>query len=125
MSADHINYSRLVAVVASVLGACAVGLAAYGAHGSISNPLAWQQAWLMQLFHVLALLVLVGNSRWLIVAKCCWLLGIVLFSGSIYGIGLLWWSSSAFTPFGGMALITGWLIAAIHYGLGYSQDKQC
>src|SRR5262249_51799042 len=75
------------------------------------------------LFHGLALLAvgLIGvsgrPSPALSVAGWSFLVGIVLFSGSLYAYGLtgLKWLG-AITPFGGIALLAGWLALALGSG---------
>ena len=73
-----------------------------------------------QMFHALALLA-VGllaqhrPSRWLTLAGCLFLLGIVGFSGGLYATALTGqtWISRQITPLGGMSFIAAWLVFAV------------
>jgi uncharacterized membrane protein YgdD (TMEM256/DUF423 family) len=120
---------RSVLLAAGLLGATGVALGALGAHAL--DPFltergmthAWDTASRYQLFHAVALLAV---ATWLRQAKAAaatraawaargWIVGAILFSGSLYGIavgGPRW--LGPVTPLGGLALIFGWvaLIAA-------------
>ena len=105
--------------VAAVLGTIGVMLGAFGAHGlrdrvDAAKLAAWHTAVNYQLFHSVALLALalfaaatdrpLGTSPWLFAS------GVVLFSGSIYGLVLTSWSwLGPVTPIGGLLLIAGWV----------------
>lgn len=107
-------------------GFVAVALGAFGAHGlkgKISDSLlaAFQTGIQYHMFHTLAILALlallhqitqVPKALWL--ANYCWLLGMFLFSGSLYGLALggpSW--LGPVTPFGGLLLMAGWLCLAV------------
>ncbi len=113
--------------ITCLLGAIAVTLGAMGAH-ALKNSLSaaamnsFETAVRYQLFHVFLLLFINTHSAtsnsfrnkmtWLIV------LGIFLFSGSIYGIYLLkipvnfvWF----ITPIGGLLLTLSWLLTAFYF----------
>jgi uncharacterized membrane protein YgdD (TMEM256/DUF423 family) len=92
-------------------------LGALAAHGPVHDFLdkqnhldLWRTALLYQWFHALALLA-TGQGR---TARrgtvICWLIGVVLFSGSIYILALdstqTW--AGPLTPLGGLFLIAGW-----------------
>jgi uncharacterized membrane protein YgdD (TMEM256/DUF423 family) len=101
--------------IAATLCFLAVALGAFGAHwlkpaleshGMID---VWNKAVLYHFIHAIALLVLAlvapaNRGAW-------WLLfcGIILFSGSLYAMGLtnLRWLG-AVTPFGGLCFLAGW-----------------
>ncbi len=109
----------------SLLMFLAVALGAFGAHGlkdalTAEGKQTYQTAVLYHLIHGLALLAvgwlsvlkpaepLVKNAGW------CFVLGIALFSGSLYllsvtGIKKL----GIITPFGGLAFLIGWLCLAL------------
>ena len=105
---------------AGLLGFTGVGLGAFGAHalkdtltanGTLST---WQTAVLYQLVHATALLGLAGwaegwpKIRW---AARCWVAGVVLFSGSLYGLALGGPKIlGPITPLGGLTLLAGWLL---------------
>jgi uncharacterized membrane protein YgdD (TMEM256/DUF423 family) len=99
--------------------AAAVATGAFGAHGLRDRFDAyamgiWEKAVFYHFVHALGLLIVplfpaVATSR------ICWLLliGILLFSGSLYALAL---SGSrvlgAITPFGGTAFIVAWVLLA-------------
>ena len=112
-------------LAASLLGATGVMAGAFGAHGLASRVSperleAWQTAATYQLFHSIALLALAlsilyasnltKTSTALWVCRS-WLLGVIIFSGSLYGLvlsGINW--LGAITPIGGTLLIVGWVL---------------
>lgn len=101
--------------VAAIAGFLGVLLGAFGAH-SLREQLEtagrkgiWETAVLYQLLHAVVLLVI---ARWSGVEVARWaiLIGILLFSGSLYilcltGIKPL----GAITPLGGISFLIGWL----------------
>jgi uncharacterized membrane protein YgdD (TMEM256/DUF423 family) len=115
--ADMRSSSTFLSLTAGLLGLTGVALGAFGAHGlkvtldatgGLEN---WKTAVLYQLVHAVALLALAPRTEstmrtigWL------WLVGVVLFSGSLYTLALgfpgkfLW----PLTPLGGLALLLGW-----------------
>jgi uncharacterized membrane protein YgdD (TMEM256/DUF423 family) len=118
-------------LLSGFLGLLAVALGAFGAHALRPVLLerglldAWQTAVLYHLVHAVALLAIalklspadagappraVGRLR----AAClCWLIGIVLFSGSLYLLAGLDLKVPWFiTPLGGVALLCGWACVA-------------
>ena len=115
--------ARATLVTGALAGLCTVLLGAVGAHALARHPAAelvlWQKAVHYQGLHALALLVTGlllrtcedGPLRW---AAGFFLLGILLFSGSLYllaltGASYLGW----ITPFGGSAFLLGWLLLAL------------
>ena len=107
-------------IAGALYGASGVVLGAWGAHGLASmfpaaNLDAWDTAVKYQLVHALALL-LVGvlnhlqTRRAFAVTTGLFTLGVILFSGSIYGLVLGGWKVlGPITPMGGVAFIVGWL----------------
>ena len=101
--------------IAAVLCFLAVALGAFGAHGLRSSLEArgmldaWNKAVFYHFIHAVALLVLALYGS--INRGACWLLiiGILLFSGSLYLLALtnLRWLG-AVTPFGGLCFLAGW-----------------
>jgi len=101
--------------------AIAVMLGAFGAHGLKNKVTPEQLAWWhtgvdYHVYHALALLIigaLIAAQPQLAIPKgSAWALqvGIVIFSGSLYGMTLgapRWFG--AITPIGGTAFIVGWL----------------
>ncbi|HMA93260.1 MAG TPA: DUF423 domain-containing protein [Polyangiaceae bacterium] len=104
--------------VSALLGASAVGLGAWGSHGlrhSVSPELlsVWRTGVEYQMFHTLAALAIAVGARrlerWRWTLRL-WVLGIGLFSGSLYVLVLSEWRLlGVITPFGGLSLISGWL----------------
>ena len=115
---------------AAVLGALSVALGAFGAHGlkqlvSATAVNTFETGVRYQFYHVFALLavaILIEKfpAKWLRYAGNCFLVGILLFSGSLYLLTLLEASSSVglkgigiITPFGGLFFIAGWLFLLV------------
>lgn len=112
-------------VLGSLSGALAVGMGAFGAHG-LENILeanqqtdVYQTAAEYHFVHSLALLA-VGllalrvPSKSANVAGWSFLLGILLFSGSLYALGITNFTKlGAIAPFGGTAFIVGWIALAL------------
>jgi uncharacterized membrane protein YgdD (TMEM256/DUF423 family) len=83
----------------------------------------WETAVLYQLVHGLALLVVgvwfsasetIKRPPALFLAAMFWLVGVVLFSGSLYVLsfgGPKW--AGPVTPLGGLCFLTGWSILAV------------
>ncbi len=117
-------------IIAALLGALAVILGAFGAHGLkeilpqeyIST---FETGVRYHIYHVFALLATGILSekfpgKWINAAGYCFIIGIILFSGSLYlltalkatqtvgltGIGII-------TPFGGLFFIMGWIALSI------------
>ncbi len=124
---SFITGASFQALAASALGLTGVMLGAFGAHGLAARGLtpaqlsSWDTAVQYQLIHALALL---ATSIWLrqsgpselSISGIAWVVGVVLFSGSIYMLvlgGSRW--MGPITPLGGVSLIIGWgalLVAA-------------
>jgi uncharacterized membrane protein YgdD (TMEM256/DUF423 family) len=100
-----------------------VGLGAFGAHGlrsvATEQGLAWWETGARyQLFHAVALILLgllqqhrPGGDA----AGWCFLGGSLVFSGTLYAMALgapRW--LGAVTPAGGLAMMLGWLLLALH-----------
>lgn len=116
--------SGALLAVASIVGASGVALGAFGAHALKARLLAsdtlstWETAVQYHLLHAVAILALVACGRTfspalqssLHLSGWFFLLGVVLFSGSLYGLALggpRW--LGPITPLGGLAFIVGWL----------------
>jgi len=125
--------ARLFLMAAACSGFLAVALGAFGAHGLrglLSEYLmgVYQTGVQYQFYHTLALLavaLLAGRtcSRCLIVAGWSFLVGILLFSGSLYVLaftGIHW--LGAVTPLGGLAFLIGWAsLACVAFKLSRNQ----
>jgi uncharacterized membrane protein YgdD (TMEM256/DUF423 family) len=121
---SRMGQQRFPLVAAGVFGITGVGLGALGAH-AMAGVLAehgmahaWETGARYHVFHAVALLGLAAWARTaaepavrrVIWAARCWSIGIILFSGSLYGIavgGPRW--LGPITPLGGVALLAGWV----------------
>ena len=111
-------------VIACLLGLMAVALGAFGAHALSSNvpesrQATWSTAVDYHMFHVLGMLALAAvfrgaQSPWVLRAQTSFVIGIALFSGSLYALVLLDIPAlGAVTPFGGLCFMLGWLCAGL------------
>ncbi len=94
------------------IGAIAVAAGAFGAHALEGHPRldTWKTAAVYHLVHAVALAL--PNTP--AIARRLWVVGITLFSGSLYALVLLDAPRlGVITPVGGLALIAGWLTMAI------------
>ena len=116
-------------LAAGVLGLLGVAIGAFGAHALKATLIerGMMQAWETgSRYHLLHAMALVGVAAWVRGVEAShgarlmdwaarlWCLGIVLFSGSLYWLALggpRW--LGPVTPFGGVALMAGWLLLAI------------
>lgn len=113
-------------VIGAVLMALAVGLGAFGAHilSSMLSPKAletFKTGVHYHMIHAIGILVttLVAaqwgiDNKTLLWANRLFLSGIILFSGSLYGLSLTgakWFGP--ITPLGGVSFIVGWLTFAV------------
>src|SRR5688500_1688149 len=106
--------------MAAVLGALAVGLGAFGAHGlkevltRNGTAAIWETAVFYHFIHAVMLYILTGRNPWPAGPWFSFLVGILIFSGSLYVLALTnqrW--LGAITPLGGVSLIVGWVWLAI------------
>jgi len=119
----------MMIVLSGVMGALAVGMGAFGAHG-LEGSLEgvddaakrmgwWETAAQYHLMHSVALGLVAfvlsqGSSRWGNAAGFAFAAGIAIFSGTLYAMALggpRW--LGAITPIGGLALMVGWVCLAI------------
>jgi uncharacterized membrane protein YgdD (TMEM256/DUF423 family) len=115
-------------MISGLFGAAGVILGALGAHGFHEQLIQhqttgiWQIAVLYHLVHTAALLALASQidattGRLFAVraaAAGCWMGGILLFSGSLYGLALgAPRMLGPITPIGGVLLLAGWVFVAI------------
>jgi uncharacterized membrane protein YgdD (TMEM256/DUF423 family) len=118
-----LDNEKLLTVLGSVLGALGVAAGAFGAHalkGRMTPEMlsVFETGVRYHLIHALALLAVAwAATRWasasIRAAGWLFVVGVLLFSGSLYamcftGVRML----GAITPFGGVALIAGWLCLA-------------
>ena len=105
--------------MAGVVGALGVMLGAFGAHGletRVEDPAQlewWHTAARYHLVHAVALLGVAAHPKRPALAGWLFVVGIAIFSGSLYTMGLtgIRWLG-AVTPIGGLCLIGGWLSLA-------------
>jgi uncharacterized membrane protein YgdD (TMEM256/DUF423 family) len=114
--------SRWILVVGAVFAVLAVMAGAFAAHGLkhvlvADYLLIFETAARYQMYHAIALMIAGVISTmpqfspgWVNLAALAFMLGIILFSGSLYLLalsGIKW--LGAITPLGGVAFIFGWL----------------
>ena len=111
---------RLAFQISAVLGLLSVALGAFGAHGlkatltALGTADIFETAVRYQFLHALAMLVISRIRPFLAPAWWCFLIGIVIFSGSLFVLaltGVKW--LGAITPLGGVAFLAGWLLLVI------------
>lgn len=118
-------------VIASVFGLTGVALGAFGAHtlkSTVSSEMlsVFETGVRYQMYHAFALFIVAwvlqsSQSRRFEVSAWFFVVGVVLFSGSLYvlaltgirGLGII-------TPIGGLAFLAGWLTLT----LGFLQTKE-
>ena len=112
----------LVGALAGFLGVAAGAFGAHGLRGRLSPEMLaiFETAVRYQMYHVFALVATAGaigrfgDARLLVVAGWAFLVGIVVFSGSLYALALSGVTIlGAITPIGGVAFLTGWACLAI------------
>jgi uncharacterized membrane protein YgdD (TMEM256/DUF423 family) len=117
--------AKLFVTLGALAAALGVALGAFGAHAlkarlSADMLAVWQTAVQYHLWHALGLVAIgllaqhLPASVPVRVAGWLMLVGIVLFSGSLYALalsGTRW--LGAITPFGGACFILGWLVLAV------------
>lgn len=115
--------ARIAWTLAAVFGFLAVALGAFGAHGldkwltdqpdAVKRLANWNTGVRYQMWHALVLLGLAIGANWAAtstkIAMGGFVLGIVLFSGSLYAYTLTNIKVfGAITPLGGLAMLVGW-----------------
>jgi len=118
------NFNKNIVLIASILGAVTIAIGAFGVHGlkelvDAKSMQTFETGVRYQMYHVFALLILgfatgitLGTQKWVF---RFFVLGIILFSGSIYLLSLNSIipfdarSIGFLTPIGGLFFIMGWL----------------
>ncbi|MFA5058843.1 MAG: DUF423 domain-containing protein [Opitutaceae bacterium] len=104
-----------------------VALGAFGAHALRESLIQrqtanlWQTAVIYHLLHAACLLALAGKTApdpgrlpsKVVAAAYCWMGGIILFSGSLYGLALGAPGLGPITPMGGLLFLAGWMLVMI------------
>ncbi len=103
-----------LAGLAALSGAVAVAAGAFGAHGAHGLPAELLKTGAQyQIVHAIAALVALGRPLGR-AAGWCFVGGGALFAGSLYALALgAPHLVGAITPFGGLALIVGWVVLAV------------
>lgn len=112
-----------LAVCSAISGFITVAFGAFGAHAlraTVAPEMltVWETAMQYQMFHALALLcIVVAGSRMpnklLCVSGWIFVVGTLLFSGSLYALVLTGMKAlGMITPFGGVLFLCGWLVLA-------------
>jgi uncharacterized membrane protein YgdD (TMEM256/DUF423 family) len=113
----------LIGALAGFLGVAAGAFGAHGLRGRLSPEMlaVFETAVRYQMYHVLALLLTaaamgrLGDARLLSAAGWSFIAGIVLFSGSLFGLALTGITTlGAITPLGGLAFLIGWACLAVY-----------
>ncbi|RYY18880.1 MAG: DUF423 domain-containing protein [Chitinophagaceae bacterium] len=122
-------------ITGALLAAIAVALGAFGAHGlkkivPVETISTFDTGVKYQFYHCLALLLVAMlfekyPGAWMSYAGYAFIAGILLFSGSLYVLTLLKATGTVglngigiITPFGGLFLITGWILMAVAFMKG-------
>ena len=115
---------RPFATLGALSGFVAVACGAFGAH-ALKERLTpdqlqiWETAARYQMYHVVPLFVIAwllsnGPCPWAERAGWAFVVGTLLFSGSLYALALTGIRAlGAITPLGGVALLAGWLMLAL------------
>jgi uncharacterized membrane protein YgdD (TMEM256/DUF423 family) len=115
---------RTFMFVGALMGFVGVGLGAFGAHalrGRLSPEMLaiFETAVRYQMYHAIALLAVAAmmsrvDGRSVVIAGWSFIVGILIFSGSLYALALTGVTMlGAITPLGGLALLAGWVALAI------------
>ncbi len=118
--------TRIFLAIAGVLGSLSVIFGAFASH-ALKDRLSeraleiWETGTKYQMYHALALVLvalllshLATESFSLIMAGYAFIVGVFLFSGSLYALslsGIKW--LGAITPVGGVAFILGWICLVV------------
>ena len=121
------QHSRTLLVCGAIAAGSGVAIGAWGAHGlrTVVAPdmlATFETAVRYQMYHSIATLIAgvviekssSENVKWIVIAGWCFIIGILLFSGSLYLLVLLnqrWFG--VITPVGGISFIAGWIALAI------------
>lgn len=122
---------QLFLTLAAIFGGLSVGLGAFASHAlreqvSDRSLEIFETGARYQMYHALALLlvgVLLSRAEvaqnWLTAAGIAWIVGVIIFSGSLYALSLSGVKIlGALAPIGGAAFLIGWgclAVAALSY----------
>src|SRR6266496_2665615 len=117
-------------ITVACLGALAVALGAFGAHALRAKVSEYtlgvfETAVRYQFYHLFALIVVAilfqwYNNAWMLWSGRLFIIGIILFCGSLYALTFFLATGNenmkwlgAVTPFGGLSFIAGWVCMAV------------
>jgi uncharacterized membrane protein YgdD (TMEM256/DUF423 family) len=115
--------NTLATRIAALMGLLAVALGAFGAHGlkeillRNETTAIWEKAVFYHFIHAVMLFVLANRKPLPLVPWVGFLIGILIFSGSLYLLALtnIKWLG-AITPVGGISFVVGWVCLMISAG---------
>ena len=117
--------TKIFFLTGSLLAAFAVAMGAFAAHGATKFMTEQQLGWMEKaarynMYHALGILVIAwaltqwpGQASLLHWAGWSFVVGIALFSGSLYVMAFSPLRLGLITPLGGVAFILGWILMAI------------
>jgi uncharacterized membrane protein YgdD (TMEM256/DUF423 family) len=125
-----VSTSRKFLLIAAAFGFTGVAFGAFGAHSLRSTISAemlsvFETGVRYQMYHAFALVVTAwflqtNQSSKFEIAAWLFVVGVILFSGSLYALAMTGIHSLGFiTPLGGLSLLAGWLVL----GLGFWEKK--
>lgn len=122
--------NRTILATAAILGIIAIALGAFGAHGlknvlSIEAQQTFETGVRYQMYHAIMLLFVGGtsflNRQSKKIIYFLVVVGLLFFSGSIYGLstmditGINFKRIGFITPIGGLLLITAWVLMLLNF----------
>ncbi|MTI09298.1 DUF423 domain-containing protein [Curvivirga aplysinae] len=126
MQSSALFHAKAFLIFAGLFGCEAILFGAWSSHGLSGQEQEWAEiAIRYQSLHILALLILgltflvthrsnIQLGRLLKISGYLWLVGILLFSGSLSIMAAFSFTNLGFlTPIGGITLASGWLVIAI------------
>lgn len=115
--------NRFFLIFAGFFGATGIILGALASHGlshilSSQNMIIFKLGVEYQMYHTVALLAIAAwlnyqRNRFIILSGWLFILGIICFSGTMYGITYLQLPNIGTAPVGGFAFILGWVLLIV------------
>ncbi len=116
---------RPILILAAISGFLTVAIGAFATHGLrpilTSQEMGWietgvrAQGWHTLALLAVAILMAVKPSRLLSAAAVAFAIGVLLFSGGLYGLALIGRGALAVaTPIGGGCLLVGWMLLIVY-----------
>ena len=123
------NKNKLVLIIGGISGFSAVALGAFGAHGLkdiVSREMLeiYKTGVFYQLIHAVAILTIgLFSKEKLLISASFFLIGIILFSCSLFAYSLTQIKVLTFiTPLGGISFLIGWLLIILN-GIKMKMDS--